>query len=203
MLSGNKPDIPPVIWLIAGIVLVSALLQFKASYFIYQHDLMLTEPWRWWTAHLVHVGWRHYLLNMLALACLPLIFPRLRPITLLAGLVILSPLLSAGLYWAVPTVYAYAGLSGVLHGLYVVVALESLRIKTEQKFAGLVLLCIALKILCEKWLGYSQTAQLIQAPVLIESHQIGVFVGLVYALAGYLVVICWPGRLSVHPDRKS
>ena len=182
-------QLPSLLPIILGIGLVCGLLQLDMNTFIYQRDLMTGEPWRWWTAHWVHVGWRHYALNMLAFLSLPFIFPQLQRQTLLLGLLVLPPLLSAGLYGLLPAVQAYAGLSGILHGIFVVAAIESLFIQRERKFAILVLVCIALKIGVEKWMGYSETAQFIQAPVLIESHQIGVLAGIIFILLK--TVICY------------
>lgn len=182
-------QMPLLLPIILGVGLVCGLLQLDMNTFIYQRDLMTGEPWRWWTAHWVHVGWRHYALNMLAFLSLPFIFPQLQRQTLLLGLLVLPPLLSAGLYGLLPAVQAYAGLSGILHGIFVVAAIESLFIQRERKFAILVLVCIALKIGVEKWMGYSETAQFIQAPVLIESHQIGVLAGIIFILLK--TVICY------------
>lgn len=182
-------QLPSLLPIILGIGLVCGLLQLDMNTFIYQRDLMTGEPWRWWTAHWVHVGWRHYALNMLAFLSLPFIFPQLQRQTLLLGLLVLPPLLSAGLYGLLPAVQAYAGLSGILHGIFVVAAIESLFIQRERNFAILVLVCFALKIGVEKWMGYSETAQFIQAPVLIESHQIGVLTGIIFILLK--TVICY------------
>ncbi len=117
------PHIPKKFQLLIACAVLFALLQLWMPQFIYQRDLMTSEPWRWWTAQWVHVGWRHYLLNMMALTCLPFIFPQSGRFKLLSALLVLSPMVSLGLYWFFPTVYAYAGLSGVLHGLYVWAAL--------------------------------------------------------------------------------
>lgn len=184
----------PMLKTILVIGLCSSVLQLEMSTFSYQRDLMTSEPWRWWTGHWVHVGWRHYLLNMLAFLCLPFIFPQVRQTTLLGSLLILPPLLSAGLYWLLPQVQAYAGLSGILHGIFVLVAIQRLQLQRERQFAILVLGCIVVKVGLEKWMGYSETAQLIQAPVLIESHQIGLVTGIIFALLSKLInsLMHWP-----------
>lgn len=117
------PHIPKKFQLVVVCVAVFALLQLSMPQFIYQRDVMMSEPWRWWTAQWVHVGWRHYLLNMMALICLPFIFPQSTCLKLLSPLLIISPMVSLGLYCFFPIVYAYAGLSGVLHGLYAWAAL--------------------------------------------------------------------------------
>jgi rhomboid family GlyGly-CTERM serine protease len=188
----QEKAVSPIVAIILAIALLCGLLQLGAALFIYQHDMMWGQPWRWWTAHWVHVGWRHYGLNMLAFLCLPFVFPHITQKTLMLCMLLLPPLLSAGLYWLLPDVQAYAGLSGILHGIYVLVAIESLRIQQERKFAILVLGCIAVKLVLEKWFGYSETAQLIQAPVLIESHQIGVLTGIIFAsfkqIISYIII---------------
>lgn len=172
--------------------LFSALLQLAMHQFTYVRNLMLSEIWRWWTGQWVHVGWRHYVLNMLAFLGLPFIFAKIRVHTIAIIMLIFSPLLSLGIYSLLPNVYAYAGLSGVLHGIYIFAALQSLYFSVvnknvkERQFAILVLVCIGIKISTEYWLGYTETAELIQAPVLIESHQIGCLIGLV---GGILFVI--------------
>lgn len=179
-----------------------AFLQLKMPVFIYQRDLMSTEPWRWWTAQWVHVGWWHYILNNLALACWPFIFPGIQRAQLLWALVIVSPLLSVGLYLCCPQIHAYAGLSGVLHGLYAWAALKALtapstnkialqtdaskRNFSERGFAAVVLVGVILKVLTEKITGYASTEALIGAPVLIEAHQIGVVIGVLYFAVPYL-----------------
>jgi rhomboid family GlyGly-CTERM serine protease len=114
--------IPKVI-LIAVCVSISACLQVFADHFIYWKPSLLAEFWRLWTAHWVHVGWMHFFLNMLAFACLPFIFPHARNWHLCVLLLILPPFISLIFYLYLPYIDAYAGLSGVLHGLYVAVGL--------------------------------------------------------------------------------
>lgn len=139
----------PIFKAILLIALGCGILQFGMDFFVYSRAEMLSQPWRWWTAHWVHVGWRHYGLNMLAFMSLPFIFPHIRPKTLWLSVLILPPLLSAGLYGCMPDVQAYAGFSGILHGIYVLVAIESLKIPRERKFALLVLVCILIKLSLE------------------------------------------------------
>lgn len=188
-MAGNKmiytSENKKTVFFLLGFVILSACLQLGMSHFIYNRVDMLSEPWRWWTANWVHVGWRHYVLNMIAFFLIIFVFPHVNTKSLAICLVAFSPLLTATLYVLMPNIYAYAGLSGILHGIYAYVALQSLSIAKERKFAVLVLLCIALKVGWEKWHGYSETAQLIQAPVLIESHQIGLLIGVLAALVFY------------------
>lgn len=177
--------IPKVI-LIAVCVSISACLQVFADHFIYWKPSLLAEFWRLWTAHWVHVGWMHFFLNMLAFACLPFIFPHARNWHLCVLLLILPPFISLIFYFYLPYIDAYAGLSGVLHGLYVAVGLVYLKYPKERKFALLVLLLISAKLIWENTFGQTGTAQLIGSPVLTEAHLIGaiggLFCGLGYSL---------------------
>lgn len=160
----------------------SACLQVFQSYFIYWRPIFFEDIWRWWTAHWVHVGWIHYALNMVAFACLPFIFPHLKNRYSIGLLLLLPPCISLSLYYWMPQVEAYAGLSGVLHGLYAAAAIYFLQFNSERKFALLVLSLALAKIIWENWMGSLQTSQLIGTPVLIEAHWIGVVWGVVFAL---------------------
>lgn len=124
---------------------------------------------------------------MVALACLPVIFPKVRIDILLWFSIVLPVFSSVTLYWLYPEVQWYAGFSGVLHGLYVVAAVLSYRLKGERLFAIGILLGILLKLSWESVTGgLSATEQLIGSPVLIEAHQMGVFWGIVLLLCSWV-----------------
>ncbi|UUM28605.1 rhombosortase [Acinetobacter colistiniresistens] len=175
--------------LIAICISISACLQVFSDHFIYWRPILLDEFWRIWTAHWVHVGWIHFLLNMMAFACLPFIFPHVRNWHLGALLLILPPFISLIFYFYLPYVDAYAGLSGVLHGLYTAVGVVYLQYKNERKFAILVLALIAAKLIWENTFGQTGTAQLIGSPVLTEAHLIGAIGGLLCGMAYLLIKI--------------
>lgn len=172
---------------------LSASLQVFSDVFIYWRDSLPNDFWRFWTAHWVHVGWIHFILNLLAFVCLPFIFPHVKNRQLLILIVTISPCISLGFYYLMPYIEAYAGFSGVLHGLYVAVALVSLRYRKERKFAALVLALIVLKVIWENTFGQKGTAQLIGSPVLIESHLLGAIAG---AAAGGLYLLYTQFKLA-------
>ena len=176
----------------------SACLQVFHQFFIYWRSVFFTEPWRWWTAHWVHVGWMHYFLNMLAFVCLPFIFPQVK-IRYLIGLLLTLPIfISFCFYYFYPNVEAYAGLSGVLHGLYVACALYHLKFKSERQFSTLVLGLVLAKIIWENTFGSLQTAELIGSPVLVEAHLLGVIGGIlavmIYFIYRYVKTLLTPQR---------
>ena len=172
---------------LAVVVSVCACLQFFPEAFIYLRKDLLTEFWRLWTAHWVHVSWIHYFLNMLAFICLPFIFPRASVWHFSALLLVLPPLISLSFYYFLPDIEAYAGLSGVLHGAYTAIACVHLMYKRERNFAAVVLFLILSKLFWENTVGSMGTAQLIGSPVLVEAHLLGVIWGVGIA-AVYLLV---------------
>jgi rhomboid family GlyGly-CTERM serine protease len=170
------------LWFIILSMVFFAVLQLFQNMLIYQYDLFWKQPWRGWTGHWVHVGWIHYVLNILALICLPFLFPNIKKKVLITLLIILPPLLSCCFYLFYPQIFAYAGLSGVLHGLFIFCAIVNLPQPDERKFASLVLLLILAKISWEFFFGALQTEQLIGHPVLTQAHLLGVVFGSICAI---------------------
>ncbi|HAV3581091.1 rhombosortase [Acinetobacter baumannii] len=173
--------------LVAGCISVSACLQVFPDYFIYWRENLLGEFWRLWTAHWVHVGWIHFLLNIMAFACLPFIFPHTKVWHILSLLFLLPPFISLVFYFYLPNIDAYAGLSGVLHGLYTAVALVYLQYRKERNFAFLVLGLIVAKLIWENTFGQTGTAQLIGSPVLTEAHLYGAIGGAIFGGCYWLI----------------
>lgn len=97
-----KDHVPIKSALVAGCISVSACLQVFPDYFIYWRESLLGEFWRLWTAHWVHVGWIHFLLNMMAFACLPFIFPHTKVWHILSLLILLPPFISLVFYFICP-----------------------------------------------------------------------------------------------------
>lgn len=184
---------------ILGSIVFCAFLQLFQPHFIYLYDVFYLQPWRWWTGHWVHVGWVHYILNIVALACLPWIFPNIKEKYLVGLLFILPPLLSFSFYYFYPDIFAYAGLSGILHGLFIFSAIINLKQQREKRFALLILVGILGKIIWENYFGSLHTAELIGSPVLTQAHFLGAFYGAI------LAVICFVLNIPIvkSTDSKS
>ena len=85
----------------------------------YQTTNLVSEPWRWLTAHFVHVNWQHALINAVALWVVARLFtPDLTAARQLWALLAAALAISACLALIYPTIAWYRGLSGALHGLY-------------------------------------------------------------------------------------
>ncbi len=140
------------------------------------------ELWRYVTAHWVHVGWMHWLLNSLGLVvCVSLTTPgwsirRWALQTLVMGIGI-----SALLALYNPELRDYAGHSGILYGLYVLGAVSLFR--EDRLIAVLVIAAIVIKIGMEQFQFYDfNTGGLIGARVIVDAHLYGLLMAIAIAL---------------------
>ena len=128
------------------------------------------EAWRLVTAHLVHLGLRHALLNCLGLALMWALFARDYSwrqwlVIALASMAAID----AGLWLCDSTVEWYVGSSGVLHGILAAGTLAQLR---RGERTGWVLVgFLALKLAYEHWVG---ALPLAGSAVVVDAHLFGV-----------------------------
>jgi|SRR5579862_1769397 len=133
------------------------------------------EWWRLLSAHWVHLSARHLWLDSAGLALLWALYAReLRPWHWLAVLVGATAMIDAGLWWAVPQVQWYVGLSGLLHGAWAAgAAAVALR---QPRWGWLMLAVLAIKLLLEQRSGASLLVS--EFPVVIAAHSFGALGGL-------------------------
>ncbi|WP_269497599.1 rhombosortase [Castellaniella sp. S9] len=134
--------------------------------------------WRLLSAHLVHLGWAHALLNVIGVVLCGLLAPAVFGRGLGARLVLLGLGVGLALWLASPGVPDYAGFSGVLYGLFAWGLLPQLR--AGDRIAGWVLAGIA------GWMLW----QWIQGPAVSEELLIGghiVGIAHVYGFCGGIV----------------
>jgi rhomboid family GlyGly-CTERM serine protease len=142
------------------------------------------EWWRLLSAHFVHLGPVHLMLDGAALLLLWALYAR----ALSAGawlLVALGSLVAidAGLWWLAPQVQWYAGISGLLHGLWAAGAVQGAR---RREVSGwLLLLALGAKLAREYYVGASLVVA--SFPVVIEAHRYGAL----GALAALAVLVLW------------
>ncbi len=144
------------------------------------------EWWRLLSAHLSHLSAGHGLMNVAALGLLGGLFrDDFRTLTWAAGYLVPALVIGLGLFWLVPDVGWYVGLSGVLHGLAAAGGLVWM-LGGERLAGGALLAALALKLGYEVVAGpLPGTAAAAGGPVLIESHWLGALGGLfVGATAG-------------------
>ncbi|GAA4873335.1 rhombosortase [Ferrimonas pelagia] len=130
--------------------------------------------WRMWTGHLLHSNTHHLLLNLAGLAAIfALHQPHYRTLPMLTLSVLLMGLISLGIWWGVPGIERYVGLSALLHGLFTWGALQDIR--RGWRSGWLLLLGVIAKVGWEQFSGGSEsTSALIDARIAVESHLLGV-----------------------------
>ena len=168
----------PILQHSIAVAVLCLVLQLHQPYLIYQSDVLWSEPWRLWTAHWVHVSWPHAALNLVALLLLPLIFPAYPVRRLWLLLWLGSPVLSFALRWGVPTLEQYAGLSGILHGIYFSAALHALVCGHDRLVAGILWVGLTIKLVLEYFVVGQSVDEWIGAAVLTQAHVLGVVIAL-------------------------
>lgn len=152
----------------------------------YRRPLLVVEPWRLLSGHLVHLSLIHALLNSVALLLLGRLFQaRLRAgeLWLILGT---APILISLVFWiALPELIWYRGSSGLLHALYFagcVAWLSDARLGARWlPFAALAV--GALKVLFEQpWDSSFPFQEWLGAPVVPQSHLIGALIGVAAGL---------------------
>ncbi len=143
------------------------------------------ETGQWWrllTGNLIHLNWRHFAMNALALIVIYLLFPNLLKSTGLFLVFLLSSLsVTLGLWMFNPSIYWYVGLSGALHGI--LMTLLILDFVASKNVLNIVLLILVIaKLVWENLMGplpgIESTAG---GPVVVEAHFYGSFGGAIIA----------------------
>ncbi|WEM44032.1 rhombosortase [Photobacterium sp. DA100] len=139
------------------------------------------EVWRLISGNLTHTNWPHMIMNSLGLAIITFIFRRYLNAERLALLLFAIAGFIGATLW-LSAMDWYAGLSGVLHGLFAWGAIQD--IKAKDKLGWLLLLGVSAKVIWEQIAGGSaSSAELIGARVAVEAHLAGVCGGLLFAAA--------------------
>lgn len=175
--------------ILGALVLGLALMQMAGPEVLAfdRNQMMQGAWWRLWTGQWVHLNWVHFVLNAAAIPLLTLLFREtIGWRTWIAFLVVGAPGLGAAIWFGCPGINRYAGLSGLLHGVYVLGAVEMLYARRDRVWGAGLLLLGALKMLTEANLTeHGLTAGLIGGPVLTDAHRFGAMIGMFFALIRY------------------
>jgi rhomboid family GlyGly-CTERM serine protease len=173
------------------IVLVSIILAITEpmSSNLLAYERTQLDNFQWWrfiTGHFLHTNITHLLLNTVGLALLWALHGHyyqtlgyvMQFLTLCLGTAI-------GLYIFAPQMQWYVGLSGVLHGLFVIGAYYD--IQNKFKTGWLMLMGVWLKVIHEQIFGASAAvASLIDANVAVDAHLFGTITGSMVVLYYFL-----------------
>lgn len=175
---------------LAALTLLSAWWPHALPALQWQREALVDgQVWRLLTAHLVHMNTRHLLANLLGLVLIyVLLWDRLTRLEGLALLLTSALGVSLMLLIREPALLWYAGLSGVLHGLWAGCAGAALLRRCDGFYVGALLFLVA-KLLLEAY-GPQQSGPM---PVVSAAHGYGALAGL-----GWLTLrhACWRFRLK-------
>ncbi len=185
-----------ILWLM--ILLISFVLQINwVDNWRFNRELVEQgHVWLLFSAHIVHLNWSHWLLNMAGLAIVAFFFSSHAGLKQwLAVLFVSASIINIGLWWWMPELRYYVGLSGVLHGLFLYGALREIRF---YPLSGYVLTTVLVaKLTWEFFNGALPGSEdMTGGRVLTEAHLLG-------AIGGVLVWLFEWGRdrLSLKLER--
>ncbi|WP_375753286.1 rhombosortase [Vibrio sp. HN007] len=166
--------------------IISAILQLPSmqSMAIWNHQLISSgEWWRIVSGNFTHTNLYHLILNAAALWVIAFVF---KPTAQSIGIVLITVSAIVGSSLLFTNMGNYAGLSGVLHGVFAYYALmETLE---GRRTSILLVLGVITKVAYEQWFGASEsTAQLIGARVAVEAHLAGCIAGFAIYLFSMLL----------------
>lgn len=189
----------PARWAVAGaIAALSLALQLGGTAvrdaLMYDRTQIANgELYRLATGHLVHLDWRHLLLNLAGLLLVWLLVgDRYRSAHWLVIAGASAAAIDALFWWSMPELRWYVGLSGVLHGLLIAGAIGLIR---ERRTEALVLLAaVGAKLVYEHLVGpMPGSADAVSGNVITEAHLYG-------ALGGALAAVGMQLTNDTRPD---
>jgi rhomboid family GlyGly-CTERM serine protease len=141
------------------------------------------EYWRLLTGNLVHLGWMHLALNVSALLIGTWVFyPARNPIAWAIAQIVCSVVSSLGLYLFSPGIVWCVGMSGALHGLLMIGAIDWIR--QGDRVGWLLLLIWTGKLGWEQLQGAMPfSAETVGSAVVTDAHLWGAVGGLLYVAA--------------------
>ena len=185
--SRARPGFAPAIWrapVALMLLLLGTELGGDALRALLQYDRAAIAGGQWWRLlgdSFVHLGWYHWFLNELGLVVLVLLCPQPLSLFELARRVVLIGLAMAlALFWLTPGLQTYVGMSGVIHGLFVLGLLPQIR-QRDLVSLGCMLFLVG-KLIYEQFAGApvsDETA--IGGHVVTDSHFYGAIAAAIYA----------------------
>ena len=166
--------------LISFSLLLAVFGENATKYFMYDRNAIYNgELWRIITAHFVHIGWEHLLMNLLAFVIIWFLIREFLTTFMCYLILLISTIgISIFFYFFMDKLQWYVGLSGVLHSFlaYGVVVGS----KRKKEFI-LLLILILFKIIYEQFYG-SANLDIMNGKVVVNSHLYGVGIGVSCAL---------------------
>ena len=140
------------------------------------------EIWRLVTAHFVHLGWSHLWLNMAGLLLVFVFFAQCVSVRYwLLCLAVNALGISLLIYFLNPEIIWYVGLSGVLHGLFILGGIADIQYRKWEGigFTLIILAKVSYEQIAGPLPGSEETAG---GPVLVDAHFYGAIIGLLLSV---------------------
>jgi len=182
-----------VLWLILFVVSLILQINWVDNWRFNRALVEQGEVWLLFSGHIVHLNWSHWALNMAGLAIVAFFFSSHASFKQWLTVIIVSAcMINIGLWWWMPEIRSYVGLSGVLHGLFLYGALREIRFYPTS---GYVLTSVLIaKLTWEFFNGALPGSEdMTGGRVLTEAHLLG-------AIGGILV---WSAETLKQRLRKS
>jgi rhomboid family GlyGly-CTERM serine protease len=186
-------------WLPAALIAGCFLLQVADLEQALRFDRERIIEGAWWrmlSANFIHLGWNHYVLNMVGAALVFALFGASVSAREWLGVIVITSVAIALTVLALnENINWYVGLSGTLHGMFTYGAVAELR--HARLFASLLLLGAGAKLLWEQIVGsLPGTAETVGGEVIVDAHLYG-------ALAGLFLAICWRAYCAICQHDKA
>jgi len=162
------------IWLLVILLVLDLVLGLGDSVgALLRYDRSAIAAGGWWrllTAHIVHLGAHHLILNELGLVLMWSLFADNYDAVEWCAIVLAGALaISSGLWWLSPRVSWYVGASGVLHAVMAAGTAKHLALRSWDRWILLLGLCA--KLAWEQWGGRAQPL------VVVDAHLYGAMCG--------------------------
>ncbi|MFU8783631.1 rhombosortase [Aliidiomarina sp.] len=141
-------------FVIIAVMLTVFLLPGIEPWLVLTENGVLSQPWRIFTTHLVHLNSAHLAVNCIALLAIAVIFRNHVKGRLLINVMLISALAATLIPVLLAQDYAFVGLSGVLHGVVVYGGLLIMR--TQRPVGVTILLIVIVKLVIDLMLADTQ-----------------------------------------------
>lgn len=177
-----------IIIFIISVVILSALAQLSLRF--ETDGLQFTREgigdgqwWRFISGNFVHLSWRHFAMNVIALGAIFALYPNnLKAKTWAIVLIMCALAVTLGIWVFSPDIHWYVGMSGALHGLLATLIIVDY-IEHKHGLNILLLLLVMAKLLWEGMMGPMPGSESSAGgPVVVQAHLYGFIGGLLIAI---------------------